>query len=656
MRRVIGTLARRTGPTSEPLVSVTAMPTITLSYRAESSSGVFSRGAGVSDSIWIRVKSTARDLDVRAVITSHRAELGWPAALSVLRVLSVLQGPLCFEFDTDASSEERVQQFIQDYKKVRSGSKDVAVIGPSDIEQTLERSGWNLTTHRLKPYQLENLQKLLSLGNGANFSVPGAGKTTVTFALHMLSRDRVDKALVVAPRNAFPAWESVIEECLQPSSEPALREPFCVLSGGEAKIEQALGTGANRFIISYDQLVRVDGLIAYYLSVHRVHLILDESHRMKAGAQSQRGAALLAMGHLATRRDILSGTPMPQSSQDLQSQLDFLWPGVGLGSRIAIGEVPRNVMGDLYVRTTKGQLGLPGRKRVPVPVSLSRAHLSFYAVLRDDVRAQASAMRTGNSGIALIRARRSVIRLLQAAVNPELVVESLQEDIDQQKAGLLEAVLAEGPSARIRAAADLSMRLAGEGKKVLIWTIFTPTIHKLVSLLGTLQPAVIFGEIGVGDEADDATRQGQIRRFKTDPNCKVMIANPAAASEGISLHMQCHDAIYVDRSYNATHYLQSIDRIHRLGLPQGIQTTIYVLQNALPSGVGSIDLSVSRRLAIKIRNMERLLADEDLHELALDEEDTPVALEDSIDARDIDDLVAELESRAPAVDDVSLLE
>ena len=336
---------------------------------------------------------------------------------------------------------------------------------------------------------------------------------------------------------------------------------------------------------------------------------------------------------------------MPQSSLDLQSQLDFLWPGAGLGSRIATGEVPRSVLGNLYVRTTKLQLGLPDRRRVEVPVELTHAHLAFYAVLRDDVRAQASALRTGNSAIALINARRSVVRLLQAAVNPELVVECIQQSTDQSKAGLLRAVLEEGPSARIRAAADLAQRLASEGRKVLIWTIFTSSIAQLKSLLAHLQPALIYGQIGVGDESDDDTRQGQIRRFKTDPACMVMIANPAAAAEGISLHMHCHDAIYVDRSYNATHYLQSIDRIHRLGLPPDVETTIYVLQNKLPSGVGSIDLSVSRRLATKIRNMERLLADPDLHELALDEENAPLAIEDSIDARDIDDLVEELEGR-----------
>lgn len=625
-----------------------ALPTIVLSYMSAMSRGAFVRGADIKIGVWTRITNAARELDDRCDATSHRIELSWPAALSLLRTMASLQGELGFRFATDASSESKVQQFMRDYRAVQK-AKEVAgpVLAPEDIRAQLEALGWNRATHELKEYQLANLAKLLSLSNGANFSVPGSGKTTVTLALHLLSGERFDQLIVVAPKNAFPAWEGVIDECLLPGAPADLREPFVPLAGGEGRIAWQLMQPVKRFIISYDQLVRVDHLISHHLATHAVHLVLDESHRMKAGFSSQRGTSLLRMGHLAVRRDILTGTPMPQASADMQSQLDFLWPGAGLGTRICRGEAPRSVMGGLYVRTTKSDLKLKERTRQFVPVSLTDAHLAFYAVLRDDLRAQASALRSGTSARALIRARRSVVRLLQCAVNPALVAETLGEVTNEDKAGLLRAVVAEGITQRVRQSALLADNLANEGKKVLLWTIFTDTIHQLNDLLAHLNPALIYGGIGLGDEADDETRQGQIRRFKTDPTCSVMIANPAAAAEGISLHMQCHDAIYVDRSYNATHFLQSIDRIHRLGLPEDVETTIYIMQNRLPTGIGSIDVSVSRRLGAKIRNMERLLADPDLHELALDEENAPLALEEGIDASDIDDLVAEIERRAP---------
>ena len=90
--------------------------------------------------------------------------------------------------------------------------------------------------------------------------------------------------------------------------------------------------------------------------------------------------------------------------------------------------------------------------------------------------------------------------------------------------------------------------------------------------------------------------------FKEDPNTHVLVANPAAAGEGISLHDVCHNAIYNDRTFNATHYLQSQDRIHRLGLPKDTKTNIYILQLAKTT-----DARVDDRLNEKINTMNVFL-------------------------------------------------
>ena len=625
------------------------MTRVILRYDAHLGRGVFSRLGDVPPSVWLRLRSAALALDPDASLTGEVVEVRWPSALELLRTHAGLQRELGFTFEAEGEASERVARFMEEFRAVRQAAGKLrSQIDPIEVRSRLSAFAWNETIHALKPYQATNISRLLALPNGANFSVPGAGKTTVTFALQLLIDEAVDCVLVVAPRNAFAAWEEVIEECLLPHAPKQALQPFVALTGGEARIQELLLRRYRRYIISYDQLVRVHSLVSNLLATRRVHLVLDESHRMKAGVGSRRGAALLGLGHLAVRRDILSGTPMPQSSLDLQSQMDFLWPGSGLGSRISMGEAPRQVIDGLFVRTTKQDLDLEPRQRVPVPVSLTETHLAFYSVLKDDIRARASELRRGATGAALARARRSVIRLMQAAVNPEAVAANFLEVATPERDSLLRAVLQEGPSARVLAAAELARRLAGDGHKVLIWTIFTATINHLTALLADLQPALIYGATGIGDEADDSTRQGQIRRFRSDQGCMVMIANPAAASEGMSLHMVCHDAIYVDRSYNATHFLQSIDRIHRLGLPRGTVTTSYVLENRLPFGIGSIDQSIARRLAKKIRAMEQLLGDRDLHELALDEE-SEAALEDDISIEDIDDLVRELERDKPQV-------
>jgi hypothetical protein len=196
------------------------------------------------------------------------------------------------------------------------------------------------------------------------------------------------------------------------------------------------------------------------------------------------------------------------------------------------------------------------------------------------------------------------------------------------------------------AVVDHARRLAKEGYKTVIWTIFTDTIRAIVTSLADLNPVFIHGGVSTGEATDPDTREGRLERFHNDPHCFVLVANPAAAGEGISLHTVCHNAIYADRSYVSTHYLQSIDRIHRLGLPPDQETYIHIYRTRAPAQIGSIDLSVSRRLAQKIRGLEQTLGDPDLHLLAYDEENADDPVDYSVELQDLVDLIAELEGKA----------
>jgi SNF2 family DNA or RNA helicase len=614
-------------------------PTITLSYDASTGHGKFTHSVDVPSTVWIRVRQQAQQMEGKVQYGDQSLSIPWPSAVGLLRTMWPLQARFGFDFVEDATAEERVQQFKSDYQAVvEHGEATHAFDSIDAIETALTAAGWDHSKRKLRSYQSENLRHLIHLANGANFSVPGAGKTTVSFALHLLLQHKVEFLIVVGPSSAYPAWQAVMSECLHESAPPHAQASFCHLTRGKRKIEKLLNSGHKRFFITYEQLVKVDQLIAQFLSTHLTHLILDESHRMKEGYVVKRGRMLLDMSHLAKRRDILSGTPMPQSPGDMQSQLDFLWPGVGLGTRIDRGETPRAVLGELYVRTTKSDLGLPERILRYIDVPMHKEHMALYLVLCNEVHSRASTLRRGNAGFELATARKSVMRLLQAATVPE-VLENTFGSSERENTALLRAAVAAGPSKRLLHAAEMARQFAADGKKVLIWAIFTASIDKLLILLKDLNPATLYGKSG----GDFKSKELNLKKFKEDPTCWVMIANPAAAAEGISLHMHCHDAIYVDRSYNATHYLQSIDRIHRLGLPQGVGTFIYILRNKLPAYEPSIDMAVSRRLEMKIANLQRLLDDEDLRQLALDEQSAPVAVEESIDPLDIDDLIKEIE-------------
>lgn len=595
--------------------------------------------------IWTRLKLAIRSKKFDHTITGGELSLSWPDTLSLVREFGgrATQQSLNFRFRPTDDAAEKLTVFTNELKETRAQRSTLtASILPEEIRTRLKDAGFS--KRELMSFQLRDLSHLLSLANGANFSVPGAGKTTVTFALHILTHKPNQSLVVVAPKAAFQAWIDIIGECMDDNAPSSSTESFTILDGNDEDTRWALASGATRFIISYDLMVRQQGVLTSHFATTPTHLVLDESHRMKAGWQSQRGTFLLSIATLPVRRDILTGTPMPQAASDIVSQLDFLWPGHGLGIEVVQGTSPRRVLGNLYVRTTKKELGLPKAERHFIDVTMNRGQLALYSIVRNEFLRDYSKHISHSMGDAqFLKARRSVMRLLQLSVNPVLALTAMANDDVKIASAIVELVLDEGHSAKMRAVMAHARELASQGHKSVIWTIFTDTIHSFVSSLADLNPVYIHGGVSSGLASDPESREGKIRRFHEDRSCFVLVANPATAGEGISLHKACHNAIYADRNYVSTHYLQSIDRIHRLGLTPEQETHIHIYRSKAPPVIGSIDLSVSRRLMEKVRNMQVLLDDPDLHEIAFDEEQIADPIDYDIELQDLIDLVAELE-------------
>jgi hypothetical protein len=94
------------------------------------------------------------------------------------------------------------------------------------------------------------------------------------------------------------------------------------------------------------------------------------------------------------------------------------------------------------------------------------------------------------------------------------------------------------------------------------------------------------------------------------------VTNPASSSESISLHRACHNAIYLDRTYDCAQFLQSIDRIHRLGLPPDARVDVHILL-ATRDGQPTIDHLVDASLARKEDMMRNLLEGAELRPMDL---------------------------------------
>ncbi len=170
---------------------------------------------------------------------------------------------------------------------------------------------------------------------------------------------------------------------------------------------------------------------------------------------------------------------------------------------------------------------------------------------------------------------------------------------------------------------------AAQGRKTLIWSNFVRNLETLGQLLTPFAPAIVHGGItdNTATSVPGRTRQGELDRFRAgDSGCMVLLANPASLGEGVSLHKACQDAVYLDRTFNAGQYLQSVDRIHRLDEePKEVRITFL-------ETLETIDTVVDQRVAAKVVQMGVLLDDPDIRTMNLpDEEDYGGVIDDTDD-------------------------
>ncbi|WP_435798417.1 DEAD/DEAH box helicase [Streptomyces decoyicus] len=491
-------------------------------------------------------------------------------------------------------------------------------LAASDVADLLG-SNW---TAPLTEFQERDIAKLLSLRHGANFSVPGAGKTRVGLAVYsaMKEQGEVSRLMVVSPKSAYESWLYESGACFRNRPRPML-------------LESARDQWAEILIVNYERLDRSLPFLAAWLQEAPSMIILDEAHRMKLGSRGTYGAACMTLGPLARRRLILTGTPAPNGAKDLENLLGFVWPGYGqrsVAQAVADGDLAHasSVLRPLFTRTTKHELELPPLEPVMVSVEMSPLHGEIYQALVGDMSARAEPSADDFAALG-----KSALRLLMAATNPALLLEgsSRHEPVEYRLPPLeipqgdsLYELLRDLPSYELAPkyteAAKIVAANAERGRKTLVWTTFVRSLTSLAKLLENFGPAVVHG--GTPD------REEQLRRFREDPDCMVLVSNPATLGEGISLHQVCHDAVYVDRDFMAGRYLQSLDRIHRLGLEPDVETRVTVL-----AAQETVDEVVAVRLQQKLDFMARVLDDPSVQQLA-DLQEAP-SMAGGLDAQDI---------------------
>lgn len=471
---------------------------------------------------------------------------------------------------------------------------------------------------QLKLFQIGGVEHLLKIKHGANFSVPGSGKTTMVYAYFdsLLSLNIVSKIFVIGPFSSFAPWEEEYEQCFGEKVVSAR------LSGQKRNIYYLQSDKFTLFLCHYQTAANDKEHIIDLCKQHNILLVIDESHYIKRFSGGVWSDALLSIAPFAKRRVILTGTPMPNGLIDLWSQMTFLWPGKQLmGERNAYKTLAENnVNFDLlkakirpfFYRVKKSDLKLPEPLFIRNEYDLKPIQLQIYNALSIRLLTDLQLQPNDRNKLKLWR-KAKMVRLLQAATNPTLLNRYSEEfampPLSADGTSLIELIdkypKYEIPS-KFEAAVNLARNLMEEGKKVLIWTTFIHNIEMLKIMLKDYKFYTIHGAIPKDETENEVfNREKQIREFKESISPCVLIANPAACAESISLHKDCHDAIYVDRTFNCGQYIQSLDRIHRIGLDDNeiVRYHILIAKN-------TIDETINSRLEEKFSAMLHILEDE----------------------------------------------
>jgi superfamily II DNA or RNA helicase len=520
-------------------------------------------------------------------------------------------------------------------KKFKDGSLDEFEI--KQFTAYLERD----VPRKLKDHQVKAALHLMSVQNGANFSVPGSGKTTVVLVVFHKLRlaGEIDSLFVVGPPACFAPWRLEYKEVLgnSPSYE--------VLAGGRVDDRRTKylvnqTSVCDLYLTTFQTLQRdwEHVRILFERQGVKFYLVVDEAHYIKQvdGAWAN---AVLSVAQHATRRAVLSGTPFPYSYSDAFNLFDVLWPEsppipVSKRHRIEFltqkkclpeaSKILDDSIGPLFYRVRKTELGLaPQEFHSPMRVKMNKYERLVYDSILDRIRKISKSDYFRNLELLMRLRRGRMMRLRQCLSYTKLLesaVSEYSENLLENNLSLADIIKRydehEMP-AKLETLIPILRDLLDSGEKVVVWSNFVNTLKLICHKTENLGHGVrlIYGATPIQkvELRDEMTREEIIREF-VDPNSgvDVLVANPAACAESISLHKTCSYAIYYDLSYNCAQYLQSLDRIHRVGGSEKKSSHYLFLQYE-----DTIDNDILTNVNLKAENMSHII-DQDYAVYSLD--------------------------------------
>lgn len=493
----------------------------------------------------------------------------------------------------------------------------------------------------LKQHQLKAALHFLSVHHGANFSVPGSGKTSVVLAVYQWLRrlGAIDALFVVGPPSSFGPWKNEYLSVI--GASPRIE----ILAGGDVenrrnKYYVGKHSLSDLYLTTYQTLQRDWERVRFLFDQagNKFFLVLDEAHYIKQ-LDGIWANAVLRISEYAEVRCVLTGTPFPQGYADAFNLFEVLWPKnspITSDDKIRIqslskknrtveaAEILDRAISPLFYRVRKSDLGLaPQEFHSPIIVRMNRYEQLAYDTVIDRLRHLSKEDYFRDLDLRLTLQRGRMIRLRQAVSYTRLLVTAVadyDEELLDEQFSLAQVIKnydkLERP-AKLEALIELVNSLRAQDEKVLVWSNFVGSLKLILNSVRASghRSELIYGETPTENMsvADELTREAIVAAF-TQPSggIDVLVANPAACAESISLHKHCAHAVYYDMSYSCAQYLQSLDRIHRVGGSENKIAHYHFLQYA-----NTLDSDILENVQRKAHDMS-MIVDQDYPVYGLD--------------------------------------
>jgi len=466
---------------------------------------------------------------------------------------------------------------------------------------------------KTKPYahQITALEKSWNKETYAYFMEMGTGKTKVLIdnAAMLYDKGKINGLLIVAPKGVIGTWYD--QEL--PTHLPGHIENVTILwqanitKTQREKLDSLFetGEGLHILIMNVEALSTTKGtdFAAKFLSCHNTLMVIDESTTIK-NPSAKRTKNILNLSTKTKYRRIMTGSPVTKNPLDLYSQCKFLSSWLldfssyyAFRNRYAemktlhmhgrsievvdkfknLGELSDTLKSFSYRVLKEDCLDLPDKIFIKRQITLSPDQRKLY----EQMKKEALAVLNGKQ-VTTVNALTQLMRLHQITCGHFTADDGSIQRIPNNRVSELMNILEET-----------------EGKAI-IWAHYQWDIKDIIKeIVKAHGPGSVVDYYGLTPQDE---RQGNIKKFQSNPKCRFLVGTPATGGYGITL-TAANTVIYYSNGYDLEKRLQSEDRAHRIGQKKPVT---YVDINA----EDTVDEKIVKALRKKINIASEVLGED----------------------------------------------